>query len=212
MLLKNILFSTMIEQTIGGLPSKKLTKVFHVGDMDFRNKSSFSLEGSGLSVSTNPDAWVRIARLGGKPIHVLTNPSGKFLDFHKLNKKQKSSIIQWGIDNGYVEYTVLYNVVYDDGTYSSFDTMENAEYEADDEYEIKIVKKGGLRATQKLTKVSMQTSIDFGNVFDVLVTVFTEDRVEFDGVWWDDTLDVHNYSAPRGVIFNTKLSNWAVSN
>ena len=44
-----------LNENIQNIPTKKITKVFHVGDMNIRNKSQFSLEGSGLSVSKNPD-------------------------------------------------------------------------------------------------------------------------------------------------------------
>ena len=78
------------------LPTKKISSVFHVGDMNISNKSDFSLEGSGLSVSLHPDAWVKIAKLGGRDIYVLTNNNGIFVDAYKINKKQKDSIISWG--------------------------------------------------------------------------------------------------------------------
>jgi len=62
------------------LPTKKITKVFHVGDLNIKNKSTSSLEGSGLSVSKNPDEWRQIAQLGNKDLYLLSNNNGLFLD------------------------------------------------------------------------------------------------------------------------------------
>lgn len=36
------------------LPTKRLKKVYHVGEMDLNKKSKNSLEGSGLSISLHP--------------------------------------------------------------------------------------------------------------------------------------------------------------
>jgi hypothetical protein len=68
------------------LPIKKISKVFHVGEMNIKNKSKFSLEGSGLSVSINPDEWRKIAQLGDRELYLLTNTNGVFVDGNKLNK------------------------------------------------------------------------------------------------------------------------------
>ncbi len=192
------------------LPTKKITKVFHVGDMNIRNKSQFSLEGSGLSVSKNPEEWRQIARLGDSDLYLLNNSNGLFLDAYRLNKKQKNDIINWGVEQEYVEPTETYRVLYGDGSYMEFDDLEKATYEAGDEYKIRRNKIGGLKPTDKLKIDTKQNRIDISQTFDLLLTVFTEKTSDYDGIWWNDRLDVLDYSAPRGVIFNNKLKNWDI--
>jgi len=45
----------------------------------------------------------------------------------------------------------------------------------------------------------------------LLLTIFVEKTTNYDGIWWNDKLDVSKYSAARGVIFNSKLNNWKIS-
>jgi hypothetical protein len=44
---------------------------------------------------------------------------------------------------------------------------------------------------------------------DLVLTVYAEEH-GYDGVWWNDRLDVQNYSAPRGVIVPSKIKSWTV--
>lgn len=192
------------------LPTKKISSVFHVGDMNISNKSDFSLEGSGLSVSLHPDAWVKIAKLGGRDIYVLTNNNGIFVDAYKINKKQKDSIISWGINNELVTKIELYKVLFGDGSYMEFDNLDDAEYESDGEYEIKKSKNYGIKATDKLKNKTKQKRIDISSTFDLLLSVYVEDLTLYDGVWWSDKLDIYSLSAPRGVIFNSKIKDWKI--
>lgn len=92
-----------------------------------------------------------------------------------------------------------------------FDDLEKAKYEAGDEYKIRRNKNGGLKATDKLKIETKQSIIDVSQTFDLLLTIFVEKTTNYDGIWWNDRLDVLDYSAPRGVIFNSKLNNWIVS-
>lgn len=197
------------------LPIRKLNKVYHVGNMDANNKSNFSLEGSGLSVSVTPKEWIKIAQLGGRDLYILTNPNGVFVNGNKLNKQQKSNVLSWGVENGYVLQEETYRVYhYDDElgqkVYMEFSTHKEAEQEADDVNDIKIYK-GGIKPTEKLKFDTKQNKVDVPQTFDLLLTLFVENDTKYDGVWWNDKLDTSKYSAPRGVIFNTKLNNWSIS-
>ena len=58
--------------------------------------------------------------------------------------------------------------------------------------------------------MSLQKSIDIDSTFDILLTVYLENNTEYDGIWWEEELDVLKYSAPRGVIFNSKLKTWDI--
>jgi hypothetical protein len=197
------------------LQIRKLNKVYHVGSMDVNNKSNFSLEGSGLSVSVNPEEWRKIAQLGDRDLYILTNPNGVFVDGNKLNKQQKGNVISWGVENGYVLQEETYRVYYYDDeleeeVYMEFSTHKEAEQEADDANDIEIYI-GGIKPTEKLKFDTKQNKVDTSQSFDLLLTLYVENYTKYDGIWWNDKLDTSKYSAPRGVIFNTKLSNWSIS-
>jgi hypothetical protein len=199
------------------LPIKKIRKVFHVGEMDIKNKSTFSLEGSGLSVSINPEEWRKIAQLGDRELYLLTNTNGVFADGNKLNKQQKNIIISWGLKNGYILQKETYKVCwYDDeiecDVYMEFPTYDEAKEEAGDAEDGKTIEvnKSGVLPTSKLISSSMQGRIEPSQTFDLLLTIFIEKTTNYDGIWWNDKLNVMKNSAPRGVIFNSKLNNWKI--
>jgi hypothetical protein len=196
------------------LPIRKMIKVFHVGSMDASHKRSGSYEGSGLSVSLHPDEWRRIARgaVSGDT-WVLTKPTGSFLNFHKINKRLKGTIVQWGINQKLVKSSEVYRVSWyddelDDMMQSDFPDRKTAEAEA--EYmdtEVEVIP-GGIVGTPKLSAAAGY-QVSPGMAFDILVTVWVEQATQLDGVWWNDRLDPDALSAPRGVIGRSKLSSWS---
>ena len=213
-------FKQFVNENISNdtLPIKKISKVFHVGEMDINNKSKFSLEGSGLSVSINPDEWRKIAQLGDRELYLLTNTNGVFVDGNKLNKQQKNNVISWGLENNYIYKKETYKVCWyddemEDDVCMEFPIYDEAKKEAGDKEDGKTIEvnKSGVLPTSKLISSSMQGKIEPSQTFDLLLTIFVEKTTNYDGIWWNDKLDVMKYSAPRGVIFNSKLNNWKIS-
>jgi len=208
------LIKTLLKEIVSTLPIKKITTVYHVGEMDIKNKSDFSLEGSGLSVSKHPDEWRTIARLGDRPLFELTNSNAKFIDAYKLKQSDKKQIIEWGVTNKYINKKETYRIYsYNDNDkpqYMEFNTREEAEAELDEDTKLR-VNKNGLESTNKLNRQTKQNKIDNINIFDLLLTVYIEQTILYDGIWWNDYLDVRQYSAPRGVIFNSKLKQWKIN-
>ena len=90
-----------------------------------------------------------------------------------------------------------------------FDNKNDAIDEAGD-YGVDIIIDKGYKATNKLKQMSLQKSIGIDNTFDILLTVYLDNNTEYDGIWWEEELDVLKYSAPRGVIFNSKLKTWDI--
>jgi hypothetical protein len=45
-------------------------------------------------------------------------------------------------------------------------------------------------------------------VEDFAIVEAAERTTDLDGAWWDDDLDVHRLTAPRGVIFQSALDQW----
>jgi len=64
---------------------KKISTVYHVGNMILKEKNKNSYEGSGLSVSNKPESWIKICKLADKPIHEIkvTEP---FLFLRQIKK------------------------------------------------------------------------------------------------------------------------------
>lgn len=205
-----------LSEAVGAFPTRSFRKLWHVGSMNPADKRQGSYEGAGLSVSINPDEWRQIARgaVSGDT-WVLTKPSNAFLNFWKIGKRQWAIIRQWAIDGGWAEAKTQYRVSWwdeelDDTVSFIFDTREEADAESDPEYntgiEIKEVPTG-LTGTAKLASRCHQRTSD-SSPQDLLATVYAEDVLGLDGVWWNDYLDPDRLSAPRGVIVPSKVSGW----
>ena len=76
------------------VPVVHLDSVLHVGNFD-GNQDASSHEGHALSVSWCPEAWTKIARLGGRPTWLLKKDEpGRFLEITGIKqaaKRQSSS-------------------------------------------------------------------------------------------------------------------------
>lgn len=224
-----------------GWPTVVLDEVFHIGTLDPASKgqthNTTSLEGSGLSVSVEPDAWREIARLGGNPTWELRSPEPRsFVDFHELKDEHWSAVMLWAESRGFVLSTEVIEVSwYDDeceerrafvfdasqpkevvSAQDEFDALiegnyDDAEEAAADVDGPRMERHAAWRATPALNdRIGFDVSI--GLVKDLALTVFVEDELYanegFHGVWWMDNLDVGNLSAPRGVIHAAALPAW----
>ena len=196
-------------------PTISVDDLYHVGSMDASKKGDFSFEGNGLSVSTHPDAWKRIARgqVSGDT-YTATKPGNAFLDAHNLTKNHEQDITQWAIQEGLLEQQETVTVSWyddemDDTLSITFNSMADAKAEYGNEledYDVD-VNKGGIVPTAKLQKTTGQSRIDATGVLDYILPLYAE-QLDLDGVWWGDELDVHRYSAPRGVIVPNKIDTW----
>jgi hypothetical protein len=209
-------YAAFLFETAAPLKTRTFRKLWHVGSMTATDKRADSYEGAGLSVSLHPNAWRRIARgFVGGDTYEMTKPGNVFLDAHKVGKRQEAQIRQWAIENGYAEAKAQYQVSWYDEEMDGrvafvFDTREEAEAESDPEYNEDIIIKEiptGMTGTQKLADRCMQTRIDTSPL-DLILTVYAEDVMGVDGVWFNDLHDPSRLSAPRGVIFQSKLASW----
>lgn len=189
---------------------KHYLDVYHFGKIDITEKNSDSLEGSGLSVSIYPKAWGKITRCWGI-LNKLIKKDSSFLDFHSLSKEQKDIMLQWGVENSYIEHKTLYKVEFFNGDfdtdqiliYTSIDEIVEEGYEVEDSEEFE-----GFIATEKLSIECLCSNTPPILSFDVLCTIYADKILGLDGVWWEDILDPSILSAPRGVIFNSKINDW----
>ena len=203
-----------IASTSSKFPMVHFPEVYHVGDMDPKKKRGGSHEGSGLSVSLHPEEWTKIARLGGNETNTLQNDSSVFLDFHKLADEQKKTILAWGVKNEYITPATIWRVSwYDDEMEDTvgmeFDNPEDAAAEAEGvEGEVEVLQ--GKHVSTPKMKQRIQGDASSVMLMDLLSTIFVEDVLEWDGVWWEDVLRPEQFSAPRGVIVPSAMKRWTI--
>jgi len=195
------------------VPTLTFDELYHVGSMDPAHKGDSSFEGAGLSVSLHPDEWRRIGRgVVGGDLWRLTKPGNKFVAAHDVDT---GAVMEWAASNGYVTEADTWRVWMDSeeeerDSYFVFDKEEDARRELDDDTpEDYLESVRGFLATDKLRKAVGRLRIDPVMVPDLTLTVFAEEN-GFDGVWWEDDLDVRQLSAPRGVISPRRLGEWTI--
>jgi len=196
------------------IATKTFKKLYHVGSMDAAQKRSGSYEGAGLSVSTHPDAWRRIARgfVTGDTFE-LTKQNNTFINANRLTGVQKNLILSWAEKNQLVEKSDIYRVSYyddelEDTVYSDYPDIESARHEADSPEDIEKIS-GGVKPTDKLKQATNNPHLSSTGILDYILPLYA-DTIGLDGVWWQDVLDVTRLSAPRGVIVPSKINTWNI--
>src|SRR3546814_7378418 len=88
--------------TYDDVPLVSFDALWHRGTMDAADKGcrGESHEGHGLSVSTDPDAWEEIAKLGGEPLWELSRDGNRFLDAHGLSECHRRTMSDWAESEG----------------------------------------------------------------------------------------------------------------
>lgn len=205
-----------LKEASGVFPTRSFRKLWHVGSMNAADKRKDSYEGAGLSVSVHPEEWQRIARgFVSGDTYEMTRPGNQFLDYWKIGKRRWAVIRQWAIEKGWAEPQVQYEVSWYDEEMDRrvgfvFDTREEAEAESDPEYNEDVQIKEiptGMTGTAKLASRCHQRG-PTSTPQDLLATLYAEDVLGLDGVWWNDVFDPDGLSAPRGVIVPSKISGW----
>jgi hypothetical protein len=207
-------YREIIFEELSSVPVKNFQKLFHVGSLDASHKDLGSYEGSGISVSLHPNEWRQIANLSGN-IWQCIKLNNKFIDFYKLSKKSKAVIEEWAIRSGLAIPKTSWRVSFyddedDENKYFTFYDENKAKEEAEsfDTEPEKI--EGTLVSTPRLAHRMLQR-IDGVECFDLIVVAYAEDVMKYDGVWWNEKLNVSNLSAPRGVIVPSMVSSWKFS-
>lgn len=195
--------------------------VWHLGDLSGdRAKPYISYEGKGISVSTHPDVWEDILRRDGSistdtpATYRLENPSADFYfvdPTDDLGKERK-----WAIGHEFVSeqpgYRVSYTALTEEPAHLLMDDKETARAEAD--------ARGGTLEPADVLHLDVHGQTYWETAFkqppleadsvviNGLLPVWYAEHHGYDGVWWDEKLDPANFSAPRGVIFQSSLSNF----
>lgn len=188
--------------------------VYHVGYLNLANLenrplTSYSLEGSGLSVSQHPEEWMEIAQLGGRNLYELKNSNPNFFFFNETNHEKA---LQWCVENDYLfsgqKYRAYCTDEEGDEYYFEFSSLKKAKRESDDVR----VNQGYNFSNKGKSYWSLFCSSPIDNsLAEAYAVIFYAEAHGFDGVWWNEMLDVSAYSAPRGVIFQSQLNNWKIA-
>lgn len=85
----------------------KINDVFHVGDLNESARTGYSYEENSLSVSTHPNAWIKINRITSEQVICLKNQL--FLDVYKIkeNKTFMQQIFDYALENNYTKKIVF---------------------------------------------------------------------------------------------------------
>lgn len=205
---------------------KGLSTLYHVGTTDIKNKGKDSYEGNGLSVSICPTAWCKIAKIYSSDVWEFKKPNIKLLDYHSVGSDTFDKIAIWGVKNGYLEevygkYVYEYfdeelgrntAVLCDDFKSALEEACIDSQYESYEDYLLSkdsdyydIYPYKTYKATEKLKSKSLIDISEGDMSKEQNLLIYLEENTEYDGVYWDDNLDVLGLSAPRGVIFNSKI-------
>jgi hypothetical protein len=178
----------------------------HVGTLNPIHKRPWSLEGDSLSVTTHPEAWRAIARLGDAPTWLLTRDLNSLLDAHALSDSQRTHITDWAIAKEYVTYQNSFRVTYYD---SELD--RECYYFEDSPHDAEVAAQNGNEVTPDILLVSTDSfphKRGRDNAKELILSLYVESETSLDGVWFSDTDDVAALSAPRGLITLSALPNW----
>ena len=201
------------------LKIKRFKTLTHIGTLNPADKGrvGHSHEGSGLSVSTCPNAWEQICKLGGLPWWTLTKPGHQFLDWYGLSGKTRKEIHAWGAAQGLVVEGPVWQLSWydseqDEAVFVSFPTEAAAKAEMGDDRTLSKVP-AQWHATAALAAQSGHPDgeyLDLAFVSDMLAVAYARAQ-GLDGVFWREVLDVYAYSAPRAVILLEKLGQWTIT-
>lgn len=199
--------------------------VYHVGNLDgTRDNPSYSQEGDGVSVSRCPEDWARIAGDLGGTTYGLVNPEAVFYD--AALGEARDFVYDWCLDNGFIREVEGHRLYYEElatGTerYVEFydrvaaevkdDSEDYPESRVEDVTSVRLDTAGREYWKRAFTRDTGEVSAsEIRGLLPVWYAEHTSEE-DYDGVWWHNRHEPHNYSAPRGVIFQSKLDEWDVA-
>ena len=206
-------------------PTRSLHTVYHVGDLSGERKRPYlSYEGAGVSVSQHPDIWRNLIRTTGDgefdaaaTTYELTTDGATFYDAIP-GGPPRESVIEWAFANDFVQEQDGFEVRWRQNASHiemPFLDRDRAEREAAvegrtlHETSLLILDEYGRRYWEH----AFQQPLTEANplVIRDLTPVWYAEAHGFDGVWWDEQLAPATYSAPRGVVFQSRLDEWNIS-
>ena len=207
------------------LPIRRVPVVWHIGTEPGKPprvvRFQDSMEGHALSVTTEPAAWQKIAKLGGSPWWQMRGP-GRFLDVHRLDGRGVDKLVATRPD--LAQRTTKWQAPIYDGETDEWglfevDTEEEAWAEVDDPAALPVSGDVGrvqsFRTWEATPKLNARRAEHGLNPADISNEVTTSVLIEIvkgmpdvDGLWWEDRLDPYALSAPRGALLPARLGRW----
>jgi len=203
--------------------SKAHTKLYHVGDLgEPRAKPYFSQEGGELSVSPCPSVWRKITELSGKT-HELTKNKPVFYEIDPETSVTNTEL-RVCCENKFIRMVEGYKVSRHD---FERDVMEYWKFYSRDEA-INFIKEHDWSNSEVVSTMLPKMRSRGKEYWDAAFTqpasevspIGVESLVPIwsllplsesgciDGVFWTHPLKPESYTAPRGLIFQSKLSEW----
>jgi hypothetical protein len=201
----------------------------HIGTLSPQDKGvrGDSYEGHGLSVSTCPEAWEAIAKLGGQPWWTLeanSSAGARFLDLLATPPESREEMVAWAVEKGLAVPCVgaklsWHDADHDEMVFTTFDNPHSAQLEFEamtEEHEGEPANAPVLESYEgwTLTPAGLaavaRTRADLDETPTMAAILYCESETDLDGVYWDNQLDVHGLSAPRAVIFPGRLPDFTV--
>ena len=208
------------------LKTREFSSVIHLGELNQNEQSRSSHEGCLISASTCPDAWQKIARLGGQPkweiTHIDSDRKLRFVDI--LHKNTQTTIVDEGIRQNLLIMEKWWKtpVSTDEEGNVRFTWTKNPEEYRNDWMEI------GKKPTIHIKPVPNTDLIEFWcqrksgfdlekeqtpwHALDMMLDAMiakhqqTESYPKIDGIFWNEILDPDALSAPRmGVSSHPRL-------
>lgn len=185
--------------------------VYHQGALVSRpgRAGRYSLEGPTISVSVDPAAWRRIARLDGNLFEIRLN-GNPVLDMLALNEPEyantRAKIRAFALEEGLATEGVVFRCdgyFEDEPVFSLHETYDDALMEADDDPDA-VSEVPQLVGTEALAQACNVAKVDLSLVNDFATIVFAEKVLGLAGVWWSEEFDPVALSAPRGGIFHSE--------
>lgn len=188
----------------------KLYEFYHVGTLKKEDKRNDSYEGLGLSVSICPDAWRKIAKLPGETFYC--EKTLPLLNFYGQEFEIKKECLDKKLLVNECRYKSFLTNEDGDECFMVHKTKDAALLEVDGDESL-VKKFTTVVASEKLLK-NLGKDFQYSDIHalqlasTVLVDKYKGFSNYYDGVYFDEKLDVHNYSAPRGVIAPSKIDNY----
>lgn len=191
------------------LPFLRIAHAYHLGSMQAGRKGenyASSYEGPCLSVSLCPNAWERIARLGGSNLHRLEREGALFLDVLRIDARTKRQLLNWAVDEGHAEIAPKWRLRQWDPDQECWSWMD---YDSLDEAkdELEYADEGSIRKRREHVLTAAGAATSGGKAgdpaFDMICLIHLRDIVRPQapgavGLWWTERYSPETLSAPRG--------------
>jgi len=170
------------------------------------------MEGNAIAVSLHPRAWAKIARIGTDAPVVVLKYDRPALDVHKWLRKRHlqevKEVTSWGVRKVWIYEAVdvlEWSVTGDESgePVEGYVRYHEEDWEEPEEDVIKVEKVPGWRFDDKMFRHIQKHDYDADEscmTAEILNLWLVDQHPEFGMLWYDEKLDVYNYSAPRGAI------------